>query len=216
VNLYDNILQQLFPELCLHCAEMFADSDLLCRECEKTLRKGPSNPETVQGMRRKYAIVYETAAKSLFAAAKFSDRRRAQNLLIEMAQESLKSLITESTIFIQMPSSRPFLRKVLRRIVPRRQLVEKIFTIDRDGEYLANKLLKEADRFQHVAATLRISASKLPYAENFVICDDVYTTGATSGHAAWLLRQAGIAAENITVWTLMFRERQAVEEPGIT
>lgn len=212
MNLTGNILQQLFPERCLHCEERLSDAHLLCAVCANTLRKGPVDTDIVAGMRRRYALIYDAAAKSLFAAAKFSDRRRARQLLVEIAAENLKGLVNDSALFIEIPSSRPFLHGLLRRVVPRRQILNGIFAIDRTGSYKSNKLLKESDRFQRIAATLTLSGKNIPEAGHYVICDDVYTTGATMGHAAWLLRQAGVEADNLTMWSLMFRERQVVEK----
>ncbi len=208
MKLAGHLLQQLFPERCVHCGERLADRHLLCAACEATLRKAPDDPEIIRGGARAYALVYEGAAKSLFAAGKFSHRRRAQRLLADFAAESMQPLLQANALFIEMPSSRPFVHRLLKRVVPQGQLARGIFTMDRLGKLRANKLLKEADRFRRIAATLRLSGKPIPEAGLYVLCDDVLTTGATLGHAAWLLAQTGIAQKNISTWTLMFRERQ--------
>ena len=71
-----------------------------------------------------------------------------------------------------------------------------------------NKNLGEAARFRRIRESLVRGARPIPKAERYVLCDDVLTTGATLGQAAWLLEQSGIAREKILLWALLYRRRE--------
>lgn len=213
MRLVSGFLDQLFPETCLHCDKHFAEDGLLCRQCAETLCAAKEGALTANGHARHHALIYEGAAKSLFAAAKFSDRRRAQKQLQKWAVPSLQKLNTPESSFIEMPSSKPFLHNLLKRTVPPEKLSRSAFVFDFSQKGKQNKTLKEAQRFQRIAETLKLSGRPLPEAKVYILCDDVFTTGATLGHAAWLLRQKlALEPAQIQLWSLMYRPRQFEDE----
>jgi predicted amidophosphoribosyltransferase len=126
---------------------------------------------------------------------------------------SLQKLNTPESSFIEMPSSRPFLHNLLKRALPSDKISRAAFVFDFARKGKQNKALKEAERFQRIAETLKLSGRPLPEAKMFILCDDVFTTGATLGHAAWLLQQKlALEPAQIQLWSLMYRPRQFEDE----
>lgn len=207
------LLEQLFPEACIHCERRIAENGLLCGLCRQGLRPVEGEFFMPGGQARHHALYYEAAAKSLFAAAKFSNRRRAQQQLQRWTELSLQKLNNPESTFVEMPSSRAFLHNLLKRSLPQEKIVRGLFLFAQSQKGSQNKLLKEAERFQRIAETLKLSEQPIPAAKTYVLCDDVYTTGATLGHAAWLLQQKfGLKPEQIKLWTLMYRQRMFEDE----
>lgn len=201
-------LELFFPEDCLHCRERTAENGLLCQRCTGTLSTFAGSANTQAGHARNHALLYQGAGKALFSAAKFANRRRALHQLLPWAEQSLRPLNTPESCFIQMPSSRPFLHRLLSAILPQHKIARGIFAFEKTATRGQNKLLKESERFRRIAETLKISRRDLPRAETYILCDDVFTTGATLGHAAWLLQtEFSLKPEQIQLWTLMYRER---------
>ncbi len=201
-------LELFFPEECLHCHNSIAEKGLLCATCSGTLRKFESSASTQAGHVRHHALLYQGAGKALFSAAKFANRRRALQQLLPWAERSLRPLNAPESCFIEMPSSRRFLHRLLSAILPQQKITRKVFSFVKTATRGQNKLLKESERFRRIAETLKISRRDLPKAETYILCDDVFTTGATLGHAAWLLQnELSLKPEQIQLWTLMYRER---------
>ncbi|AFM12187.1 ComF family protein [Turneriella parva] len=208
MRLFSAALEQLFPESCLHCRRQVAVRGLLCEACAKTLRRYDAASASHGGFSRHHALYYEGAAKDLFAAAKFSNRRRALHELVPWAATGLQNLIAPESCFVEMPSSRPFLHRLVSRLLPNTSTVRSVFAFERSKTPGQNKLLKEAERFRRIAETLKLNVKLVPPAKVYILCDDVFTTGATLGHAAWLLQTAlSLQPEQIHLWTLMYRER---------
>ncbi len=209
-SLIGDALSALFPELCLECGTKIAHHDLFCKTCSQDgilKRVGflPSEDE----IQRQYAFLYEGPGKTLFSAAKFSDRRRAVNFFIRESRGDLTGISGGSTIVLALPSRRNFLRRLLKALVPRQKLILDAFLVKRKLlQNDANKLLGEAERYKRIHESLIWSGKNLPAAERYVIADDVSTTGATLNHAAYLLQKhAGIRPGQITLWALMHRPR---------
>jgi predicted amidophosphoribosyltransferase len=208
MRLISAALEQILPESCLHCRERVAVRGLLCETCGKTLRRHDAADAKHSSFSRHHALYYEGAAKALFSAAKFSNRRRALQALAPWAATSLQKLNAPESCFIEMPSSRPFLHRLVKQLLPNAKVARKAFTFEKSRTPGQNKLLKEAERFRRIAETLKLNAGELRPAKTYILCDDVFTTGATLGHAAWLLQTAlSLQPEQIQLWTIMYRER---------
>lgn len=203
-------LQAIFPELCLECGEKLPRSGFFCADCGETgslKRVGDMEPEN--GITRRFVFVYEHTGKTLFAAAKFSGRRRAVNFFRREALDHLSPLCAGETLVLSLPSRKKFLAQLLRAIVPKGKLILNAFGVKRSPfGRSANKLLSEGERYKRIHESLNWSAKKIPAADRYILCDDVSTTGATLNHAAYLLQKyAGIPKEKIVLWALMYRPR---------
>lgn len=203
------MLQAIFPEPCLHCGGRLPEHGVLCAACEANMPPAGQNCAVAGAYyQTNYVFLYEGVQKSLFKAAKFAGRRRAQTRICSAAGRALAKLAIPGVMFLPMPSSRSFLNAVLRSALARGQLQPGLFRLRRQGTGDSNKRLGEAARFRRIRESLVRSAEPLPRAELYVLCDDVLTTGATLGQAAWLLEEAGIARDKILLWALFYRARQ--------
>lgn len=213
-HLTGTLLSAFFPEVCLHCGEKIADAGLLCAACSaQGIQKFTVAETTTQHARyhQAHAFVYDGIAKSLLKAAKFSDRRRALHSWIDLAAPLLIPLTEGGTMVLALPSRRKFLSRLLKAIVPKQKLVLNAFSFKRETLLFrrANKALGEAARYRRIHDTLQWKALGLPAAERYVICDDIFTTGATLSHAGYLAeKNLGIQPKQITLWALLARPRE--------
>ena len=208
------LLQALFPEACLHCGEKIADAGLFCTPCAANGTRKFAAGETHEKQARypqAHAFVYEGIAKSLLKAAKFADRRRALASWIDLAAPQLAPLMEGDALVLVLPSRRKFLSRLLKAIVPKEKLVLNAFQFKRETFLFqrANKTLGEAARYRRIHDTLLWGGRKIPTAARYVICDDVFTTGATLNHAGYLAeKKLGLRPEQITLWALLARPRE--------
>ena len=209
-SLTSKLLAAVFPELCLECGVRISRDNFFCDACGREGILKPVGLIPVEdGIARKFAFLYEGAAKTLFAAAKFSERRRAVDFLKSAAREDLENLSAGSALVLALPSRKKFLRGLLAANVAKQKLIPDAFRIQKrrfGGD--ANKLLGEAERYRRIHQSLVWNGVSIPPAERYVLCDDVSTTGATLNHAAHLVQEnLGISKSQITLWSLMYRER---------
>ena len=208
------LLQALFPESCLHCGERMADAGLLCTGCAaQGIHKFTEDKSKTQQARygQAHAFVYTGIARSLLKAAKFSERRRAVKSWINLATPQLTTLIGADSLVLALPSRRKFLQPLLTAIVPKQQLVLDAFSFKKEKIFLrsANKALGEAARYRRIHDTLLWNGRRLPTAKRYVICDDVFTTGATLTHAGYLTeKNLQLKPDQITLWALLARPRE--------
>lgn len=182
------LLSAIFPELCLQCGNAYAEKGLLCRRCESPNGK-----------------TYEGSFKTIFAAAKFTKRRRALNYFITNSAAELGELSAGATVFLPIPSSSPFLASTLRANVAHEKLYFDAFKFSKKSR-TRNKLLGEAERYKNIYESLLWSAKQIPPAEKYVICDDVTTTGATLNQARDLAQQ-NLGEVKIVTWAIAERPR---------
>lgn len=203
------LLQAIFPEPCLHCRARLPDRGILCARCTAELPQSKQNSRVAGAYYETcYLYAYEGVQESLFKAAKFARRRRALNMVFRLARAALALLAEPGTVFLPMPSSSTFLAELMRSAVNREQIHAGMFFL-RSGKFGdSNKQLSEAARFRRIRESLVRSAKPLPGAERYVLCDDVLTTGATLGQAAWLLESGGVPREKIILWALLYRRRE--------
>ncbi|GEM_PF-2681979 len=212
--LINALLSAFFPEVCLHCGEKVADTGLFCALCAARGIKRFTTADTKTQQTRyphAHAFVYEGVAKTLLKAAKFSERRRALQRWIDLAAPQLLRLIEHDTLVLALPSRRKFLRRLLKAIVPKEKLVLNGFQFSRERFLFqrANKALGEAARYRRIHDTLQWHGVKLPAAGRYVICDDIFTTGATLTHAGYLVeKNLDLQPEQITLWALLARPRE--------
>ena len=213
-HLTGKLLQVFFPETCLHCGENIADKGLFCATCARQgIKRFSSTVTQVQHARypQAHAFVYEGIAKTLLKAAKFSARRRALKSWITLATPQLTPLLEQDTLVLALPSRRKFLTHLLKAIVPKSKLVLNAFAFRRESLFSqrANKALGEAARYRRIHDTLYWNGIKLPVAQRYLICDDIFTTGATLNHAAYLAeKNLAIQPGQITLWALLARPRE--------
>ncbi len=212
------MLQALFPEVCLHCGEKIADAGLFCGACaEQGVKKYIASATRAQQARypHAHAFVYEGIAKSLLKVAKFSDRRRALKSWIDLATPQLSPLVGQGALVLALPSRRKFLARLLKAIVPKQQLILNAFAFKRETFLFqrANKTLGEAARYRRIHDTLQWKSVNFPPARRYLICDDIFTTGATLNHAGYLAeKNLAIRPEQITLWALLARPREFISE----
>lgn len=203
------LLQAIFPEPCVHCKSRLSEESLLCPQCLSLMPQSEQNSTVPEAhYQTQYLFTYEGVQKSLFKAAKFSARRRAQAKLFALAGNALRTMSQPGTLFLPMPSSRSFLSELIRSTVDAQSVQAGVFEMKKSIWGEKNKHLGEAARFRRIRESLVRSPKPLRPAERYVLCDDVLTTGATLGHAAWLLEGSGIPRGKISLWALFYRRRE--------
>jgi len=205
------VARSLFPELCLGCGERLMRDDFFCANCTTTKPVRATAPDSgAHGFRQRFVFDYEGNARKLLAAAKFSERRRAVRVLVRAATEDFAPLTGKGSVFIALPSRRRFLHALLKKSLPQESIRTDIFRMKkRLFKRTANKELGEGERFRRIRDDLLWAERTLPAVERYIICDDVFTTGATLTHAAHLLQtRLIIPKEKIVLWALMVRPRK--------
>ncbi|MBV6493950.1 MAG: hypothetical protein LDLANPLL_01974 [Turneriella sp.] len=211
-TLKSKAVRLFFPEVCLECRKKIADKNLFCEAClrEKPLSWHPTFVKENEFSRR-FLLSYEGVGKTLFKAAKFSERSRARKFLIAHAKEEFNSLLTPSTCVLALPSRRSFLRKLLKKCIPRKQLVlDAFFMREKLFKPSANKALSAAQRHARIHGSLFLNTKHIPMAEKYLLCDDVFTSGATLERAGYLVKEnLGVKSSQITLWALMYRPHES-------
>lgn len=208
------LLQTFFPEVCLHCGENMADAGLFCAPCAaRGIQKYAAAETKTQQARypHAHAFVYAGIAKSLLKAAKFADRRRALHSWIDLAAPQIAPLLEGDSLVLALPSRRKFLSRLLKAIVPKEKLVLDAFQFKRETFFFrrANKTLGEAARYRRIHDSLQWNGIKISTAKRYIVCDDIFTTGATLNHAGYLAeKNLVIQPEQITLWALLARPRE--------
>lgn len=207
--------RSLFPELCLGCGGRLMRDDFFCAACAAATPVRATAPDIgAHGFQQRFVLDYDGNARKLLAAAKFSERRRALRFLISATTENLTPLTGKDSIFIALPSRRRFLHTLLKKSLPQQTIRTNVYRMKkRLFKKTANKELSEGERFRRIRDDLLLRARALPDAERYILCDDVFTTGATLTHAAHLLQtRLAIPKEKITLWALMVRPRKFARE----
>lgn len=202
------LMRLAFPEMCAHCRQHPAGPHLLCTACMKEILITPAPQNLSESYYQTgYLLPYAGSHRTLFKAAKFAGRRRALQYFEQVAQRAFSALRSPGTCFLPMPSSRAFLRQILRANLPRDEIHAECFQFRKIRGSGSNKLLGDAARFRRIRESLVRTRRSLPVAQQYVLCDDVLTTGATLGHAAWLLENEGISREHIRLFALFYQPR---------
>jgi predicted amidophosphoribosyltransferase len=215
-SLISRLQHYLLPERCLYCQQRYADRALFCSKCvdENPMRSAASTHALPY--QEIYGCSYDGVARSLMRAAKFGAQRRALKLCMDIARPQLRALMQSGTLFLSLPSRRPFLRRLLQKVLPAKVLEVDAFTFE-DNEKAnatANKSLGLRGRYRRIYTSLKWKNPRLADVKRCVVCDDVSTSGATLLRAARIAQeQLALQDEDMTVWALMHRPRLQRNQP---
>ena len=224
MKILNMIFNGLFPETCSHCRE---NRILLYRPlCEKCLQKiqpikmdercdkcgDLKNNHRGLCQKRKFFFqqglfiwAYKGESKRVLKMAKFQERKSA----ISYLKKQMPALIWnrfqegENTAVLMMCSSRKFLKQMSKFIS--KQTCLPVYEVFRKNKSkLQSKLLHVKDRYIQIEENLVLDLpgfQKMTEREysQYLIVDDVWTSGATLNFAAKLLKDNGIPEQLISV-----------------
>ncbi len=222
-------LQYIFPEICPACGNTFPFGSLLCQNCHTNLYATEillpcqtcgnlMNDEECQYCKTREVFYsqkcnggeYSGVRKALFRLAKFNKSRKAVSLLKPFLLSAIEECGTSrNQILLPVPSRHNLVLTMIREwklIQPDIQIVNAVKKKARKKE---QKQKERRDRFAELLGSFTIEKSLSPD-KQYIIVDDVATTGATLNEIARTLHeQAGIPRENIRAMSLLQNRQQS-------
>ncbi len=234
INKIINIfLDQFFPERCSHCRERYVGfRNTLCDVCLSNIRKisiknrckkcGEKLDDGCISCSKKKLLFkssfflwsYKKEARNLLKLAKFKERKNAfrylSNCIKNLNEMDLSHLkLNSDTVILPVTSSRPFIYK-MSGILAKILSLPLLKPYKKSSSRIQSKLLHEKDRYLQIENTLQLKSNFVPLLKkysNFIIVDDIWTTGATLNYAAKLLVDQNIEPENIQVMAFFRRDK---------
>lgn len=199
---FARLIETIFPNSCVICGEFISTSEILCRDCEEKLMRGPV--PLVE--RTKWCTVhfygrYESILKDLILAYKNAGHWRLHKILARTLIETMRRYNASFSTLTWVPSSFRALEergfdtmRMIAKTVSKMMDVECVPLIDSTSSSTKRGMTKE-ERIKSVQEAFVVK--KKPKGV-IALIDDVYTTGSTICECSKLLLQAG--AERIVAY----------------
>ena len=232
MSLLNFIINQVFPEQCPSCAKEYLNLGRpLCKACLDKVEKTISQPRCNQcgdllnvklcscSERTFFFKIffsiwpYDRQSRTLLKQAKFNERSFAIRYIKKNIPANIWEMLEElenSAIFT-LPSSHSFLKNVAKFLANESSMpIHNIFY--KKKKKLQSKMMHGKARFLEIEKNLGIDLSKFEKINkknysNFLLVDDIWTSGATMNFAAKLLSEQGIDTKNITTLALFRRDK---------
>ena len=211
-NLFNNILNFLFPNVCGICDKL--NKDNLCPKCNFKL-KHITKYKIIQHNNKYfdehlYVFKYEGIIREKIIQYKFYEKSYMYKTFAKIIIKNEKKYGFLENYGIIIPVPIHYKRKS-ERGYNQSSLISKELAIELNIKYIENvlykiknntrqSLLNQKERLNNVKNAYKIENYKLIKNKNIILFDDIYTTGSTANECAKLLKQNG--ANNILVLTL--------------
>ena len=212
----------LFPKKCMCCGKYihYTNKYFICEECYKNQAgKYKSLFEKYAGVNFDidnvyYAVKYAGTLKKAFIKMKFGGKKFYADTFARMLYEHTKGadFLDSVDVITCVPMSKSRLK---RRGYNQSDVVAKSFS-EYTGHKYNNTLLfklknlpplskmKKAERFKQIIGAFGYNDENILFDAHVLLIDDIYTTGATTGECAKILKSKGV--DRVTVLTIFSNE----------
>ena len=193
------ILELLYPKdsKCILCQR--EDEEGICFRCRSKIKGCSDNEELCIGY-------YKGPLKELILKLKCKKDYVAGEVLVNLIEEKIVTLDTKYYL-TYIPSSHKSLKErgfnqceYIAKELAFRNNFKVVNTLVTVREVKSQKTLSKEERFNNLYGTFQVRDRKLTEGRNFILIDDVVTTGATLAEGIRALKENG--AEEIKILTL--------------
>lgn len=216
-TMIDKMLSVVAPHLCSGCGKI---GSTLCNHCKYDINKNPFSMcllcerASEAGICRKHKTAYtqawivgerQGALQRLIGGFKFQNMKAAARSLAELLDARLP-LLSADTIIVPIPTAPAHIRErgydhtllIARYFAQKRQLPLDHRLIGRNNTKTQHSATRN-ERIHQATSAFRLIGS-IDEAVNYLVIDDVITTGSTIEQASQLLKKAG--ARNVWIGAL--------------
>jgi len=211
----DKLLNSIAPHYCYNCGKI---GGLLCDSCKYNIINAGFNGcvvcglPTLRGVCNDHAYTYKSAyvvgerkdaLQYIIDDYKFQRLRSAYIILADLINQTLPEL-PDDIIVTTIPTSKPHVRQrgydhtllISKRLAKLRKLQFQKTLVHKEG--VSQHFLSRAERRIHAESAFEIDTYIRPGA-NYLIIDDIFTTGSTIESASRILNKAGANHISIAV-----------------
>ncbi len=230
------IINQIFPEQCPSCTEGNLNlgrplcdtclekieetaSQQRCKQCGDLLNlKSCSCSERNFFFKKFFSVwLYDRQGRKLLKQAKFDKRPFAVRYIKKNIPVSVWEILEklENSAMLILPSSHSFLKNVAKFLASESSMpIYNIFY--KKKKKLQSKIMHEKERFLQIEKNLAIDSPTFEKINrknyvNFLLVDDIWTSGATMNFAAKLLSEQRVDTKNIATLALFRRDKKQVK-----
>ena len=207
-QLLDRLLDLLFPPKCTFCHDLLEGEDIPLRVCSRCREKLVMMQDPLKGEffdSGAYCFTYEGMVRKSNHRFKFNGRK-------EYAADYACYLL-QADLITWVPTNRKNERKrgyshaaLLARHVAEGMGIPCVETMEKTRETRGMYGLKPHERRANILGAVKVSCEREQLAgKKVLMIDDIFTTGATAGECARVLRMAG--AEKVFVLTVAKTEK---------
>jgi len=195
-NIKENIIDILFPKTCVACGK---EGEYVCENCSLFLSEAPNIIKT-SGLEELVSIwEYEGLIRNIIFKIKYEGMFDAVNELVEKAFERREPYVPEDVKITFVPM---FKKKEKRRGFNQAELIAKkvgkitgkevVPLLEKIKDTASQTKLDKEGRMINVKDSFSLLKSIYkPLAENILLIDDIWTSGATMRECCKILKEAG-------------------------
>ena len=205
-SLWERVLDLLFPPKCTFCHELLAESELEDRICAQCLAELQPQQIQLSGefLDGGYSLFsYEGKVRQSIHRFKFNGRKEYAPVYARLLSTEVRQAewIEKIDVVTYVPTNCRNVRKrgynhaaLLAKYVAFNLRLDMIPMLEKTRETQGMYGLKPHERRANIMGAIKISCNTEQIAgKNVLLVDDIFTTGATAGECAGVLRMAGAA-----------------------
>lgn len=217
-QLLDRLLDLLFPPKCTFCHDLLEGEDIPLRVCSRCREKLVMMQDPLKGEffdSGAYCFTYEGMVRKSIHRFKFNGRKEYAAVYARYLLQRLEGEtdLQQADLITWVPTNRKNERKrgyshaaLLARHVAEGMGIPCVETMEKTRETRGMYGLKPHERRANILGAVKVSCEREQLAgKKVLMIDDIFTTGATAGECARVLRMAG--AEKVFVLTVAKTEK---------